>query len=110
MLRLPEAACRLPFVRGDEALKLLSSAHIAAEDHRAHRAFIARRKPQFERVARLPQPQLGSVNGMPVRCLSGAQQEDDRGAARAAIGACVPAPGLAIPPSLGMRGEAQLFD
>ena len=56
---------------GREALlaardQLLARANICAKDHRTRRAVIARRKPQLDRIACLPQPQFARVDRMPV--------------------------------------------
>lgn len=88
----------------------MAGKQVRAECYSLHRSGSGDAQCKLERVARMPQPDFGRINGVPMRMLSRFEQEVDQGStAPRAISGFV-APGFAKPAAFRMRGEIKLGD
>lgn len=94
-------------MRRDERLRA-----VAGEDIGAEQMFLCRAVMDGEpqRVTGMPQPEFGGIDAVPVRALTGFEQEQDRGGEAASavwrgLSEC-----FAIPAAFGMRRELQSRD
>ena len=101
---------RLPGTVGDDALGPWPAARSGPSIDLASAAAVAVLHRQPQRVAGVEVPDLGGVHAVPVRALAGGEQVVDGGAAGPAAVARIVAPGLGVPPALGMGLQPESGD